>query len=117
MEAQAREYFVRRLNEVAAEKVRAKAVELFGPSGRPEQPTWGEVFEGIRSGEITLREGCEDNTSPYINPTDVNWPAMEAKKTELTDYQALVAREKQKAMDAVYLDTSAQEALAAFEAV
>ena len=47
MEQQAREYFVRRINEVASAKVQAKAVELFGPTGRPQQPTWGMVFEAI----------------------------------------------------------------------
>ena len=35
MEQQAREYFVRRLNEIAQEKVQARAVALFGESGRP----------------------------------------------------------------------------------
>ena len=117
MEQQAREYFVRRLNEVAQEKVQAKAVELYGPAGRPEQPTWGMVFEGIRSGEITLKADKVDYTGPYLNPTDVEWPAMEAKKAELEAYRKTVAQEKQKAMDAVYLDTSAQEALKAFEAL
>ena len=117
MEAQAREYFVRRLNEVAAEKMRAKAVELFGPTGRPQQPTWGMVFEGIKSGEITLKADKVDYTGPYLNPSDVEWPAMEAKKQALCDYQGVVNAEKQKAMDAVYLDESAQEALKAFEAI
>ena len=117
MEAQAREYFVRRLNEVAQEKVQAKAVELYGASGRPEQPTWGMVFEGIKSGEITLKADKVDYTGPYLNPSDVEWPAMEAKKAELEAYRKLVAAEKQRAMDAVYLDESAQEALKAFEAI
>ena len=117
MEAQAREYFVRRLNEVAEQKVKAKAVELFGASGRPEQPTWGQVFEGIKTGEITLKEDKVDYTGPYLNPSDVVWPAMEAKVEALADYRKLVAEEKQRAMDAVYLDTSAQEALKAFEAI
>lgn len=117
MEQQAREYFVRRLNEVAQEKVQAKAVELYGASGRPEQPTWGMVFEGIRSGEITLKADKVDYTGPYLNPTDVEWPAMEAKKAELEAYRKTVAQEKQRAMDAVYLDESAQEALKAFEAL
>jgi len=117
MEAQAREYFVRRLNEVAQAKVQAKAVELFGASGRPQQPTWGMVFEGIKSGEITLKAEKVDYTGPYLNPSDVEWPAMEAKKQELCDYQGKVNAEKQKALDAVYLDTDAQKALKAFEAV
>lgn len=117
MEAQSREYFVRRLNEVAQEKVQAKAVELFGPTGRPQQPTWGMVFEGIRNGDITLKEDKVDYTGPYLNPTDVVWPAMEAKVADLEAYRKTVAAEKQKAMDAVYLDTDAQKALKAFEAV
>ena len=117
MEQQAREYFVRRLNEIAQEKVQAKAVELFGASGRPQQPTWGMVFEGIKSGEITLKADKVDYTGPYLNPSDVEWPAMEAKVEALEAYRKTVAQEKQKAMDAVYLDTSAQEALKAFEAI
>ena len=117
MENQARDYFVRRLNEIAQEKVQAKAVELYGPAGRPEQPTWGMVFEGIRSGEITLKEDKVDYTGPYLNPQDVVWPAMEAKRAELEAYRKLVALEKQKAMDAVYLDSSAQKALEDFAKV
>jgi len=117
METQSKEYFVRRLNEVAQEKVQARAVALFGATGRPEQPTWGMVFEGIASGEITLKEEKRDYTGPYLNPSDVVWPAMEAKSAELEAYRKTVAVEKQKAMDAVYLDAGAQEALRAFEAV
>jgi hypothetical protein len=117
MEQQARDYFVQRINEIAQSKVKAKAVELFGPSGRPQQPTWGEVFAAIKAGELTLKEGTEDNTRAYLNPEDVVWPAMEAKKQALCDYQDLVSKEKQRALDAVYLDTTAQEALKAFEAV
>jgi hypothetical protein len=117
MEAQAREYFVRRLNEIAQEKVQAKSVALFGPTGRPQQPTWGMVFEGIASGEITLKEEKRDYTGPYLNPSDVVWPAMEAKSAELEAYRETVRVEKQRAMDAVYLDAGAQEALKAFEAV
>lgn len=117
METQSKEYFVRRLNEVAQAKVQARAVALFGATGRPEQPTWGMVFEGIASGEITLKEEKRDYTGPYLNPSDVVWPAMEAKSAELEAYRKTVAVEKQKAMDAVYLDAGAQEALRAFEAV
>lgn len=117
MEAQAREYFVQRINEVAQEKVQARAVELFGPTGRAQQPTWGMVFEGIKSGEITLKEDKVDYTGPYLNPQDVVWPAMEAKVEALKAYKATVAREKQRALDAVYLDATAQEALQAFEAI
>ena len=115
MEQAQKDYFVRRLNEVAEAKVKAKAEELYGPAGRPEQPTWGMVFEGIRSGEITLKEDKVDYTGPYLNPSDVVWPAMEAKVAELKAYKELVRVEKQKAMDAVMLDAEAVEALTAFE--
>jgi hypothetical protein len=117
MEAQAREYFVRRLNEIANEKVQAKAVALFGPAGRPQQPTWGMVFEGIKSGEITLKADKVDYTGPYLNPSDVEWPAMQAKVAELEAYRKQVAQEKQKAMDACMLDADAQKALAAFQGI
>lgn len=117
MTTEQRNYFVQRLNEMAAEKLQAKAVELYGPSGRPEQPTWGQVFEAIKAGEITLKEDKVDYTGPYLNPRDVVWPAMEAKQAELEAYRKTVAEEKQKAMDAVYLDTAAQEALAKFAAL
>ena len=115
MEQMQRDYFIRRLNEIAEEKVKAKAVELFGATGRPQQPTWGMVFEGIKSGEITLKADKVDYTGPYLNPSDVEWPAMEAKTAELTAYRETVAREKQRAMDACMLDTTAQEALTAFQ--
>jgi len=115
MEAQQREYFIRRLNEIAEEKVQAKAVELYGPAGRPEQPTWGMVFEGIRTGEITLKAEKVDYTGPYLNPSDVEWPAMENKKLALEAYRAEVELEKQRAMDACMLDADAQKALAAFQ--
>ncbi len=117
MQAEAREYFVRRLNEIAQEKVQAKAVELFGPTGRPQQPTWGEVFAAIRAGEITLKEGTENETRAYLNPSDVVWPAQEARKIAMEAYRAEVALEKQRAMDSVYLDADAQKALAAFQGI
>lgn len=117
MEQAQREYFVRRLNEIAEDKIQSKAQELFGPTGRPQQPTWGMVFEGIRSGEITLKEDKVDYTGPYLNPQDVVWPAMEAKVAELAAYRKTVAAEKQKAMDACMLDADAQEALNAFQGI
>lgn len=117
MEAQAREYFVRRLNEIAQEKVQAKAVALFGPTGRPQQPTWGMVFEGIKSGAITLKADKVNYTGPYLNPTDVEWPEMEAKQEALEAYRKTVEAERQKAMDACMLDADAQKALAAFQGI
>jgi hypothetical protein len=117
MEQAQREYFVSRLNEIAREKVQAKAVALFGPTGRPEQPTWGMVFEGIASGEITLKAEKRDYTGPYLNPSDVEWPAMEAKQAELDAYRKTVAQEKQKALDACMLDADAQKALTEFQGI
>jgi hypothetical protein len=117
MEQAQREYFVQRLNDIAAEKIQARAVALFGPTGRPQQPTWGMVFEGIRSGEIKLKEDKVDYTGPYLNPTDVVWPAMEAKVAELEAYRKTVAAEKQRAMDACILDAGAQEALTRFQGI
>ncbi len=110
MEQAQREYFVRRINEIAEAKMKAKAVELFGATGRPQTPTWGMVFEGIKSGEITLKADKVDYTGPYLNPQDVEWPAMEAKKQELCDYQGKINAEKQKAMDSVMLEGVAQKA-------
>jgi hypothetical protein len=115
MEQVQRDYFIRRLNEIASNKIQARAVELYGPAGRPEQPTWGQVFEAIKAGEITLKEDKVDYTGPYLNPSDVVWPAMEAKKVEMEAYRKQVEADKQKAMDAVMLDKDAQEALASFE--
>jgi hypothetical protein len=117
MEQAQREYFVRRLNEIAAEKIQSKAQELFGPTGRPEQPTWGMVFEGIASGEITLKEEKRDYTGPYLNPSDVVWPAMEAKVAELAEYRKRVEADKQRAMDRCMLDTDAQKALDVFQGI
>ena len=117
MEQAQRQYFLQRLEEITREKLQAKAVELFGPTGRPQQPTWGEVFAAIKAGEITLKEGTENETRPYLNPEDVVWPAMEAKKEAMEAFRKQLQAEKQKAMDAVMLDASAQEALKAFEAV
>jgi hypothetical protein len=117
MQAEQRDYFVRRLNEIAQEKIQAKAQELFGPSGRPQQPTWGQVFEAIKAGEITLKEDKVDYTGPYLNPQDVVWPAMEAKVAELDTYRKTVGVEKQRAMDACMLDTDAQKALTEFQGI
>lgn len=117
MENTQREYFVRRLNEIAQEKIQARAVALFGPTGRPQQPTWGMVFEGIKSGEITLKADKVNYTGAYLNPSDVEWPAQEAKTVELEAYRTAVAAEQQRAMDACMLDAGAQEALATFQAI
>lgn len=117
MSVEQRDYFVRRLNEITQEKLCAKAKELFGETGRPQQPTWGMVFEAIKAGEITLKEGMENETRPYLNPQDVVWPAMEAKKEALEAYRKQLAEEKQKATDSVMLDKTATEALTKFQAL
>ena len=114
MTTEQRAYFIRRMDEITAEKLQAKAVELFGASGRPQQPTWGMVFEGIRSGEIVLKEDKVDYTGPYLNPRDVVWPAMEAKTAELAAYKEQLATERKRAMDAVMLGNEAQAQLAAY---
>lgn len=114
MTTEQRNYFIRRMDEITAEKLQARAVELFGASGRPQQPTWGMVFEGIKSGEITLKEDKVDYTGPYLNPSDVVWPAMEAKTAELAAYRLQLATARQKAMDAVMLGEEAQTRLKAF---
>lgn len=111
MTTEQRDYFTRRLNEITQEKIKAKEVELFGEGGMT-QPTWGQVFAAIKAGEITLKEGAEDLTRPYLNPTDVNWPAMEEKKVALDTYRKVLEVERKKALDAVMLDGVAQEALA-----
>ena len=116
MEQAQKDYFVRRLNEIAQEKLRAKEVELFGEGGA-QQPTWGQVFEAIKAGEITLKEGTENETKPYLNPSDVVWPALEAKRDELQAYAKLLEVEKQKAMDAIMLDGEAQQALTDYAAL
>lgn len=115
MEQAQRQYFLQRLEEITREKLQAKAVELFGESGRPEQPTWGMVFDAIKEGKIFLKEDKVGYTGPYLNPTDVVWPEMDAKKEAMEAYRKQLQAEKQKAMDAVMLDASAQEALKAFE--
>ena len=115
MTTEQRNYFIRRLDEIVADKLNAKAVELYGPSGRPEQPTWGQVFAAIKAGEIVLKEGTEGNTKPYLMPQDVEWPAMEAKREQLEAYRKQLAVERKAAMDAVMLNEAAATVLSKFE--
>jgi hypothetical protein len=75
------------------------------------------VFEGIKSGEITLKAEKVDYTGPYLNPQDVEWPAMTEKQTTLDAYRKTVEAERQKAMDACMLDADAQKALTAFQGI
>jgi hypothetical protein len=116
MTQEQREYFIRRLNTITQEKIKAREVELFGEGGL-QQPTWGMVFAAIQAGEIVLKEGTENLTRPYLMPTDVEWPALDAKKQELCDYQGQLDRERQAIMDAVMLDNTGTEALARYAAL
>ena len=117
MTQEQREYFIDRLEVEARAKIKAKAVELFGPTGRPEQPTWGVVFAAIKAGEITLKEGTEDSTRAYLNPSDVEWPAMDAKKDALEDYRIEIEHEKERAIDSIMLNKEALDILTAFTAL
>jgi hypothetical protein len=69
------------------------------------------VFEGIRSGEITLKEDKVNYTGPYLNPTDVEWPARAAKQAELSAYRDQLAIARQEAMDTVMLGDEAHTRL------
>ena len=116
MTIEQRDYLLTRLSEITREKIEARAQELFGPSGRPQQPTWGEVFEGIRTGKITLKPGSENETRAYLNPSDVEWPEMEAKKTALEDYKEMLAAERLRLTDQLMLGEGA-DILAQYSAI
>jgi hypothetical protein len=105
-----------RLCEITGEKLQAKRIELYGPAGRPQSPTWGMVFDGIKSGEITLKEEKRDYTGAYLNPQDVVWPAMEQKAKDLEAYSELLEREANAIIDRFVLSNvdGAVEALEAF---
>lgn len=107
-------YFRKRLNDMAAEKIRAREVELFGPGGISNGITWGMVFAAIKSGEITLKEGTEMLTRPYLMPTDVNWPELAVKRELLEQYRREVEADKQKALDTAVLPTDAVNLLRNF---
>jgi hypothetical protein len=111
-----RDYLMTRLSEITREKIEAKAVELYGPSGRPQQPTWGMVFAAIIAGEITLKPGTENEVRAYLNPSDVEWPAMEAKKAELEAYKATLATERKRLTDQLMLGDGA-DILAQYSAI
>lgn len=106
MTSEQRDYMVRRLNEITREKVRAKEVALYGKDGATS-PTWGDVFAAIKSGEIVLKEGTETLTRPYLMPTDVEWPALAAKATELEEYRTLLSVERQRVLDSIWLGDAA----------
>jgi hypothetical protein len=105
-----------RLCEITGEKIHAKRIELYGPAGRPQSPTWGMVFDGIKSGEITLKEEKRDYTGAYLNPQDVVWPAMEQKAKDLEAYEELLEREANAIIDRFVLSNvdGAVEALESF---
>ena len=124
MTQEQRNYFLRRLDEIAQEKLEAKRTALGLDNGGPQPPTWGEVFEAIKAGECTLKEDTVDLRRPYLNPQDVEWPRLAEIEAEykanveaLDAYRKQLQVERKKATDAVMLDTTAQEALAAFQAV
>jgi hypothetical protein len=109
-------YFRQRLNELAEQKILARETELFGPSGIRNGITWGMVFAAIKAGEITLKEGTDTLTRPYLMPTDVNWPELEVKRALLEQYRKEVAADRQRAMDAVMLPADAGAVLSKFAA-
>jgi hypothetical protein len=124
MNKEQRQYFIRRLDEITAEKISAKQTELFGDNiYHIPAPTWGEVFAAIRAGELVLKEGTEDLTRPYMMPTDCEWPELarrqaefEAKQVALQAYRTQLAVERQGIMDTIVLAgvTGAAEALAGY---
>jgi hypothetical protein len=101
-----RDYLVKRLNEITRDKVRAKELALYGAGGAT-QPTWGQVFAAIKSGEIVLKQGTESLTRAYLMPTDVEWPALTAKATELEEYKDLLRIERQRIIDDLWLGGAA----------
>jgi hypothetical protein len=124
MNAEQRQYFIRRLDEITGEKISAKKKELFGDNPHHmAAPTWGQVFAAIRAGELVLKEGTEDLTRPYMMPTDCEWPELarrqaefEANQVALQEYRTQLAVERQGIMDTIVLAgvTGAVEALAGY---
>ena len=102
MTTEQRAYLINRMNEITSEKIAAKQTELFGEGG-PTSPTWGMVFAAIKAGEIVLKEGTEDLTRPYLMPSDVEWPALDAKHKALADYREMLRVERQRIMDDMML--------------
>lgn len=117
LSAEQRSYLVDRLDQIQQDKIQAKRIELYGPTGRPESPTWGTVFAAIRAGEIVLKEGTENNTNAYLNPNDVVWPAQEAKAVALSDYRAQLDVERQHLMDGIMLGDEGTHIIAQFSAL
>lgn len=110
-----RNYLIRRLDEIEAEKVAAKSKELFGDNPhQPKSPTWGEVFAAIKAGELVLKEGTEDSTRPYMVPEDCEWPLLtqrieefEANKVALREYREMLTRERKLIVDGIVLGDAA----------
>ena len=109
-----RSYLINRLDQIQQDKIQAKRVELYGPAGRPESPTWGTVFAAIRAGEIVLKPGTEHNTNAYLNPNDVDWPAQQAKSVELEEYKDRLDAERQRLMDNIMLGEEGTDIIAEF---
>lgn len=124
MTTEQRNYMIRRLDEITQDKLDAKSKELFGDNPhQPKSPTWGEVFAAIKAGELTLKEGTEDSTRPYMVPEDCEWPLLtqrieefEANKQALRDYRNELGKQRQAVMDKFMLAgvDGAADALAAF---
>jgi hypothetical protein len=108
------DYFLERLDEVFHARLQSRETELFGAGGQ-HQPTWGQVFAAIRSGEITLAEGTEDLTRAYLMPTDVVWPARQALVDELAEFRRDLELQLQRAQDRVMLTADQQAAIREFE--
>lgn len=121
-----RNYMLQRLDEITQDKLEAKRTELSLDGCGPKPPTWGEVFEAIRTGECTLKEETVYLRRPYLNPSDVNWPKLDEMKAEyeanvqaLQDYKEQLQRERKKVMDKFMLAgvEGAAEALEAYAKV
>ena len=126
MTQEQRNYMIRRLDEITQDKLDAKRKELGLDGCGPQPPTWGEVFEAIRTGECVLKEETVDLRRAYLNPDDVVWPKLdeikatyEANKQALQEYREQLQRERQKVMDKFMLAgvEGAAEALEAYAKV
>jgi hypothetical protein len=87
-----------RLFNIVDEKLTAKRKELFGEGG-PNTVTWGEMFEAIKNGDVTLKDDELDRTDAYLLSHHVTWPAREAKVKALADYQVELQAERQRIYD------------------
>lgn len=119
-----RSYLTQRLNEIAAEKRKAKEIELFGKEHNwycsNFRPTAAQIVDAIKKGKATVKKGWEDRKGD-LDIDCLDWADNEtAKKEFLTTkkaYEKFVAdleKQQQKIMDGVMLGT-ADDAMAALE--